>query len=185
MRNVIYALNLTLDGCCDHTKFNPAEDLLEHFTSLLRDDAGLLVYGRKTYQLMVPYWPDIAKSQSETKADIEFAQAFDSLNKVVFSRSLASTDDGNTRIVRTNLRDEILKLKQEPGKDILVGGVDIPSQLIKLGLIDEYRFVIMPTIAGEGRRLLEGVSLPEKLQLKLVESKIFKSGSVALRYLKQ
>jgi len=185
MRNVIYAINLTLDGCCDHTKFNPAEDLLEHFTSLLRDDAGLLVYGRKTYQLMVPYWPDIAKSQSETKADIEFAQAFDSLNKIVFSRSLASTDDGNTRILRTDLHDEILKLKQEPGKDILVGGVDIPSQLIKLGLIDEYRFVIMPTIAGEGRRLLEGVSLPQKLQLKLVESKIFKSGSVALRYLKQ
>ena len=185
MRNVIYALNLTLDGCCDHTKFNPAEDLLEHFTSLLRDDAGLLVYGRKTYQLMVPYWPDIAKSQSETKADIEFAQAFDSLNKIVFSRSLASTDDGNTRILRTDLHDEILKLKQEPGGNILVGGVDIPSQLIKLGLIDEYRFVMMPTIAGEGRRLLEGVSLPEKLQLKLVESKIFKSGSVALRYLKQ
>ena len=185
MRNVIYALNLTLDGCCDHTKFNPAEDLLEHFTSLLRDDAGLLVYGRKTYQLMVPYWPDIAKSQSETKADIEFAQAFDSLNKIVFSRSLASTDDGNTRILRTDLHDEILKLKQEPGGNILVGGVDIPSQLIKLGLIDEYRFVIMPTIAGEGRRLLEGVSLPQKLQLKLVESKIFKSGSVALRYLKQ
>jgi len=72
-----------------------------------------------------------------------------------------------------------------PGKDILVGGVDIPSQLIKLGLIDEYRFVVMPIIAGEGRRLLEGVSLREKLQLKLVESKICKSGCVALRYLKQ
>ena len=176
MRNVIYAINITLDGCCDHTKFNPAEDLLEHFTHLLRDDAGLLVYGRKTYQLMVPYWPDIAKSQSETKADIEFAQAFDSLNKIVFSRSLASAEDKNTRIVRTNLRDEILKLKQEPGKDILVGGVDIPSQLIELGLVDEYRFVVMPIIVGKGRRLLEGVNLPERLQLKLVESKIFKSG---------
>ena len=185
MRNVIYTINITLDGCCDHTKFNPAEDLLEHYTHLLRDDAGLLVYGRKTYQLMVPYWPDIAKSQSETKADKEFAQAFDSLNKVVFSRSLASAEDGNTRIVRTNLRDEILKLKQEPGKDILVGGVDIPSQLTELGLIDEYRFVVMPIIAGEGRRLLEGISLQEKLQLKLVESKTFKSGCVALRYLKQ
>jgi dihydrofolate reductase len=185
MRNVIYAINLTLDGCCDHTKFNPAEDLLEHFTRLLRDDAGVLVYGRKTYQLMVPYWPDIAKSQSETKADIEFAQAFDSLNKIVFSRSLASAEDKNTRIVRTNLRDEILKLKQEPGGNILVGGVDIPSQLIKLGLVDEYRFVVMPIIAGEGRRLLQDVNLPERLQLKLVESKIFKSGCVALRYLKQ
>jgi len=186
MRNVIYAINITLDGCCDHTKFNPDpdDDVLEHYTRLLRDDTDLLVYGRKTYELMVPYWPDIAKSQSETKGDIEFAQAFVSKKKVVFSRSLASAEDGNTRIVRTNLHDEILKLKQEPGKNILVGGVDIPSQLIKLGLVDEYRFVIVPIIAGEGRRLMEGVSL-KKLRLKLVESKIFKSGCVALRYLKQ
>ena len=185
MSNVIYAINLTLDGCCDHTKFNPDDDLLDHYTHLLRDDAGLLVYGRKTHQLMVPYWPDIAKSQSETKADIEFAQAFISKKKVVFSRTLDSADDGNTRIVRTNLRDEILKLKQEPGGNILVGGVEIPSQLIKLGLVDEFRFVIAPVVAGEGRRLMEGVSLPEGLRLKLVESKVFKSGSVALRYLKQ
>jgi dihydrofolate reductase len=185
MRNVIYAINLTLDGCCDHTKFNPDDDLYEHYTHLLRDDADLLVYGRKTYQLMVPYWPDIAKSRSETKADVEFAQAFVSKKKVVFSRSLDSAEDGNTRIVRTNLRDEILKLKQERGKSILVGGVDIPSQLIERGLVDEYRFVIAPIIAGEGRRLMEGVNLPEKRRLKLVESKTFKSGSIALRYLKQ
>jgi dihydrofolate reductase len=184
MRNVIYAINITLDGCCDHTKFNPDEEVLEHYTHLLRD-FDLLVYGRKTYQLMVPYWPDIAKNQSETKADIEFAQAFDSKKLVVFSRSLASAEDKNTRIVRTNLHDEILKLKQEPGKNILVGGVDIPSQLMQLDLVDEYRFVVMPIIAGEGRRLLEGVNLPEKRQLKLVESKTFKSGCVALRYLKQ
>ncbi len=184
MRNVIYAINLTLDGCCDHTKFNPADDLLEHYTQLLRD-VDPLVYGRKTYQLMVPYWPDVAKSQSETKADIEFAQTFVSRKKIVFSRSLASAEDGNTRIVGTSLRDEILRLKQEPGKDILVGGVDIPTQLIELGLIDEYRIVVMPIIAGEGRRLLEGVRLPGKRQLKLVESKTFKSGCVALRYLKQ
>jgi dihydrofolate reductase len=185
MRNVIFAINMTLDGCIDHTKFNPAEDLLEHYTRLLRDDAGVLVYGRKTYQLMVPYWPDIAKSQSETKEDIEFAQAFDSKKLVVFSRSLDSVEEKKTRIVRTDLRDEILKLKQEPGKDILVGGVDVPSQLMKLGLIDEYRFVVMPIIAGEGRRLFDGVNLQKKLQLELVESKTFKSGCVALRYLKQ
>jgi len=184
MRNVIYAINLTLDGCCDHTKFNPDEETFEYFIRLLRD-CDLLVYGRKTYQLMVPYWPDIAKSQSETKADIEFAQTFVSKKKIVFSRSLASAQDENTRIVRTNLRDEILRLKQEQGRNILVGGVDIPSQLVKLGLIDEYRFVVMPIIAGEGRRLMEGVSLPEKYRLKLVESKTFESGCVALRYLKQ
>jgi dihydrofolate reductase len=184
MRNVIFAINITLDGCCDHTKQLVDEEALEHSTHLLRD-FDLLVFGRKTYQLMVPYWPDIAKSQSETKADIEFAQAFVSKKKIVFSRSLANAEDENTRIVRTNLRDEILKLKREPGQNILVGGVDIPSQLMELGLVDEYRFVVTPILAGEGRRLLEGVNLPEKRQLKLVESKTFKSGCVALRYLKR
>ena len=182
MRNLIFAINATLDGCCDHTKTIANEELLEHYTQLLRD-VDLIVYGRKTYQFMVPYWPDIAKNRSETKAEIEFADAFDSINKIVFSQSLDSVE-GNTRIVRTGLKDEILKLKQEQGKNILVGGVNIPSQLIELGLVDEYRFVVQPIIAGEGRRLLEGISL-EKLQLKLVESKILKSGCVALRYLKQ
>lgn len=183
MRNVIYAINLTLDGCCDHTNQFVDDELLEYFTRLTRE-ADLQVFGRKTYQLMIPYWPDVLKNQSETKADIEFARAFDALQKIVFSRSLESAEDRNTRIVRGNLRDEILNLKQEPGKNILVGGVDIPSQLIKLGLVDEYRFVIGPILAGGGRRLMEGVSLPEKLKLKLVDSKVFESGSVALRYLK-
>jgi dihydrofolate reductase len=184
MRNVIFAINITVDGCCDHTKQVADDELLEHYTHLLRD-VDLLVYGRKTYQLMVPYWPDVAKDHSSTKADIEFAQAFDSKKTVVFSRSLDSVEGQNTRIVRTNLHDEILKLKQEPGKNILVGGVDIPSQLIELGLVDEYRLVVQPIVAGEGRRLMEGVSLPERLKLKLVESKTLKSGCVALRYLKQ
>ena len=188
MRNVIYAINITLDGCCDHTKQVANDEILEYYTQLLRD-ADLFVFGRKTYQLMVPYWPDVAKDQSASKADRDFAQAFESANKVVFSRSLddaeAKKGDKNARVVRTNLRDEILKLKQGPGKNIIAGGVDIPSQLIKLGLVDEFHFVVHPILAGEGKRLLEGVSLPEKLQLRLVNSKIFKSGSVAHRYLKQ
>ena len=184
MRKLIFAINITLDGCCDHTKQFADDETHEYFTQLLRD-ADLQVFGRKTYQLMVPYWPEVLKTQSATKADTEFARAFDSINKIVFSRSLDRAEDKNTRIVRTDLREEILKLKQEQGKNILVGGVDIPSQLIELGLVDEYRFVVGPIIAGEGRRLLEGVILPEKLQLKLVESKTFKSGCVVLRYLKQ
>jgi dihydrofolate reductase len=184
MRKLIYAINVTLDGCCDHTKMIPDEEVFEDDLHMLRE-ADVAVYGRKTYQLMVPYWPDVAKDPSSTKADIEFADAFDSLKKVVFSRSLDVAEDKNTRIVRTDLRDEILKLKQEQGKDILTGGVDIPSQLIELGLVDEYRFVVQPIVAGEGRRLLEGVSLRERLQLKLVGSKSLKSGCVALRYMKQ
>ncbi|MEO6906082.1 MAG: dihydrofolate reductase family protein [Ginsengibacter sp.] len=185
MRNLIYAINLTIDGCFDHTNMIPDDEMLEYYTHLLRD-ADLLVYGRKTYELMVPYWPDVAKNLSgETKADLEFAQAFEDSNKIVFSRTLDSIEGRNTRIIRTNLQDEILRLKQEQGNNILVGGVDIPSQLIELGLVDEYYFVVHPVIAGEGRRLLDGISLQRKLQLKLVESKIFKSGTVALHYLKQ
>jgi dihydrofolate reductase len=187
MRKLIYAINLTLDGCCDHTKMKPDEEDFDYYIRLVRD-SDLFVYGRKTYQLMVPYWPDVAKDQSATKTDREFARAFESANKVVFSQSLddaeAKKGDKNARVVRTSLRDEILKLKQEPGKNIVAGGVDIPSQLIKLGLVDEFHFVVHPILAGEGKRLLEGVSLPERLQLKLVESKVLKSGAVALRYLK-
>jgi dihydrofolate reductase len=183
MRNVIFAINITLDGCVDHTKQVADDETHEYFTDLLRE-VDLLVFGRITYQLMVPFWPDVAKNQSMTKASNEFARTFDSIEKIVFSRSLDGVENKNTRIVRTNLRDEIVRLKQEPGKNILVGGVDVPSQLIELGLVDEYRFVVGPVVAGEGRRLLEGVDLRETLQLKFVESRIFESGCIALRYLK-
>ena len=151
----------------------------------LMRDVDLLVFGRKTYQLMVPFWPDVAKNHSGTKITNEFAQVFDSINKIVFSQSLNSAEGSNTRIVRTNLQGEILKLKQQPGENILVGGVALPSQLMALGLVDEYHVVVHPVIVGEGRRLLEGTSLNEKSPLSLVESQIFKSGYVALRYLKQ
>jgi len=186
MRNLVYAINTTLDGCCDHTKFNPGEDTFEYFVRLTRE-AGTFLYGRKTYQLMVPYWPDVANDPSQqSKADYEFAQAFVAVdNIVVFSRSLDKAEGKNTRIVRTNLQNEILKLKQEPGKNILTGGVTIPSQLAELGLIDEYHFVVHPIVIGEGKRFFEGINLQEKLQLKLVESKTFRSGVVALHYLKK
>jgi|ERR1700722_9364807 len=185
MRNVIYAIHVSLDGCFDHTIGVPDDDGFEYYIQLLRD-ADFLVYGRKTHQLMDPYWPDVAKNPSETKSDRDFGSEFVSKKKIVFSRTLQRVEDKNTRIVRTNLKDEILKLKREPGKNILLGGVDIPSQLIELGLVDEYHFMVMPVIAGQGKRLLEGISLQEKLKLKLVESRTFKSsGSVLLRYLKQ
>jgi dihydrofolate reductase len=184
MRNLIFAINISLDGCCDHTKQVADDETHDYFTGLTRE-VDLLVFGRKTYELMVPFWPEVAKNQSMSKALNEFAKVFDSTKKIVFSRTLDSAEDRNTRIVRGSLREEMIKLKEEKGKPILVGGVSLPSQLIQLGLVDEYRFVVTPLIAGEGRRLLEGVSLPESLRLKLVETKTFKSGCVALRYLKQ
>jgi dihydrofolate reductase len=187
MRKVIYAINITIDGCLDHTKFNPDDETLEYVTHLVRETDTFL-YGRITYQLMVPYWPDIAQNPSgQTRSDIEFAQAFDAVKQiVVFSRTLERAEGNKTRIVRTNLKEEIIKLKQEPGKDILVGGVDLPSQLTELDLIDEYCLFIHPTIVGEGRRLFEATRLQEKLQFKLADSTILKkSGCVILQYAKK
>ncbi|SHN32247.1 dihydrofolate reductase family protein [Mucilaginibacter sp. OK098] len=185
MRNLIYAINTTLDGCCDHTKFYPDEETFAYVVQLTRD-ADTFLYGRKTYQLMVPYWPDVANDPSEQgNSDYEFAQAFNAVDKiVVFSQSLDSPEGEKTTIVRTGLQDEVLKLKQGQGKNILTGGVTIPSQLAALGLIDEYHILVHPIVIGEGRRLFDGINLQENLQLKLVESTVFKSGCVALRYLK-
>lgn len=184
MGNVIFAINVTLDGCCDHTKMIADEEVLEHYTNLIRE-VDLFVYGRKTYQLMVPYWPDVARTPGDSKPANDFALAFDAVdNIVVFSRTLDKAESPKTRIVRENLEEEIRKLKQQPGKNILLGGVDLPSQLMQTGLIDEYRFVVQPILAGEGTRLMQGINLQEKLQLKLVESKVLEPGLVALRYLK-
>jgi dihydrofolate reductase len=184
MRKLIYAINLTLDGCCDHTKVtHPDEKLYEYYTDLIRN-IDVFIYGRKTYQLMDPYWPNIAKTHSGEKPENDYADVFDSKKKLVFSRTLPGSQNGNTRITQADLRDEILKLKNEEGKDLLTGGVSIPSQLIQLDLVDEFRFVVQPLIVGEGRRLLDEVKLPEILRLKLVESKTFDSGCVALHYVK-
>jgi dihydrofolate reductase len=181
MRKLIYTINMSIDGCVDHTKMSPDAELFDFFINLIRE-SGQLVYGRITYQLMVPYWPNVLNDPSSSKAEIEFAKAFNSVEKIVFSRSLEKVEDKNSRLVCTNPEDEILRLKQQPGKDMLVGGVALPSYLIEHGLVDEYIFVVYPAIVGEGRRLMEGISLREKLQLKLVDSRILKSGAVLLHY---
>jgi dihydrofolate reductase len=184
MSKLIYAINITADGCVDHSKQSVDDEKLEYFTRLTRE-IGVYVFGRKTYELMVPYWPDVLNDPNASQADTDFARAWVAAKKFVFSRTLESVEEGNSRIVRGNLQDEIFKLKQEQGNGILLGGVDIPSQLIELGLIDEYRFVVSPVVAGAGKRLFEAVSLPQAQQLKLVETKVFESGSVALRYRKK
>jgi dihydrofolate reductase len=186
MRKLVFGINLTIDGCCDHTKGKGNDEVHEYFAQLMRD-ADTLLYGRKTYELMVPFWPDVAKDHSgSTKAINDFADAFASIdNIVVCSRTLDKVDGKNTSIISGNLEEEVLKLKQQPGGNISTGGVDIPSQLIALGLVDEYHIVVQPIVAGAGRRFLDGTPLPESLQLKLVDSKVFESGYVALKYVKQ
>lgn len=187
MRKLIYAINMSVDGRCDHTQgMVPDDEILDYYARLVRD-IDVFLYGRITYQLMVPYWPDIARNPAgQTDADVNYARAFAAVGKtVVFSRSPAGVEGNKTTLVRANLKEEVLKLKQEQGRDILTGGVSIPAQLMELGLIDEYRIVIQPLVVGAGRQLFDGGKPPERLQLKLVESRTFKSGWIMLRYLKQ
>ena len=139
-------------------------------------NASLLLFGRITYQLMVPYWPDVAKNQSETEAENEFARVFDSLDKVVFSTTLKHVEGTNTRIVRANVAEEVLALKQQPGKDICVGSLSIASLLSERGLIDEYRFVVHPVVAGKGPRLFETVKPQDRLLLRL-----YRFGNLSIR----
>ena len=183
MRKVVFAINTTADGFCSHTDGIPDEELHEYFTKVLRN-ASVILSGRITYQLMVPYWPDIARNQSETKSENEFARVYDSLEKVVFSTTLTHVEDKNTRLVRANLAEEVLALKQQSGKDICIGSLSIASQLSDRGLIDEYHFVVHPVVAGKGPRLFDTVKPKDRLRLVLLGSKTFHSGVVALQYRK-
>ena len=183
MRKVIFAINITTDGFCSHTDVIADDELHEYFTRLLRN-ASLLLYGRVTYQLMVPYWPDVAKNQSGPEASNYFARVFDSLDMVVFSTTLQHVDGNHTRIVRANVAEEVVTLKQQPGKDIGVGSLSIASQLSARGLIDEYRFVVHPVVAGKGPRLFETVKPQDRLRLDFIGSENFRSGVVALHYRK-
>jgi len=183
MRKVVFGINITLDGGCDHTNMIADDELHEYYTRLLQS-ADVEIIGRNTYNLMYPYWHDVAMNQSETEVINEFARTFDSIPKIVFSTSLKSVEWNNTTLLRSNLQEEIVKLKQQPGKDISIGSISIASQLTQLGLIDEYHFVVHPVIAGKGPRLFELEVMKDNLQLELVGSKTFHSGVVALHYKK-
>jgi dihydrofolate reductase len=182
LRKLIYAINCSVDGFCNHVLFGGSQEVLEYHTEVVRD-SGLFVYGRKTYALMVPYWPDVARNPASKGASLEFAKAFNAVPKVVFSRTLdPGAAENGARIVGSELRDAVLQLKRQPGKNILTGGVALPAQLTELGLVDQWNIVIHPLLAGQGRRLLEGLRLGG--DLKRIGTRMFASGSVLIQYAK-
>ena len=183
MRKVVFAINTTTDGYCSHTDMIPNDEMYGYFTSLLRK-ADLMLFGRTTYQLMVPYWPDVARNPSADEPENEFARVFDSLGIVVFSTTLKQVEGKKTRIVRGNVAEEVLALKQQPGKEICIGSLSLASQLSERGLIDEYHFVVHPVVAGKGPRLFETVKLEDSLQLDFIDLETLQSGVVALHYRK-
>jgi dihydrofolate reductase len=175
------AINVTPDGFCDH-RYGIADDELHEFFSNLLKTADTELFGRKTFQLMEAYWPNAAENNIGTKAEIEFAKLFNEIHKIVFSKAGITTSWKNTTVLSEINAEEIIKLKQKPGKDIHTGSPSIVNQLASLGLIDEYYYLIHPVIAGNGKRFFESDHLSNQINLSLLDTKIFKSGVIALHY---
>jgi dihydrofolate reductase len=179
MRKLIAAINMTLDGFCDHTAVNPDEEIHRHYTELLID-AGAIIYGRITYQLMESYWPALVKNPTGKKSMDEFAVAIDNIPKIVFSHTLNHVAWETVKLAKGGVKEEVLELKQQPGKNVLVGSPSMILALMKLDLIDEYQLCVHPVIVGSGLPLFRDVH--DRTVLKLSKTKIFGSGAIILYY---
>jgi dihydrofolate reductase len=178
MRPLRYSINLTLDGCCDHRAVTPDEEMIRHGTrNVGRADA--LLFGRVTYEMMEAAFRPPAPEAAWPEAMKEFARTIDAARKHVVSGTLARAD-WNAELVRGDLAEAVRRLKGEPGRGLLTGGVALPMALAQMGLIDEYEFVVHPRIAGRGPRIFEGLARP--LDLTLVGRVELASGAVAMRY---
>ena len=182
MRPLRYSINVTLDGCCDHRAMIADEDIHRHAIENL-DQADALLFGRVTYQMMEAAFRPPARTGARPDWMPAwmgpFARTIDAAKKYVVSSTLDQVD-WNAELVRGDLGKAVQQLKRESGKGLLVGGVTLPLALAELGLIDEYEFVVQPTLAGHGPTLFAGLS--ERLELRLVGRQEFRSGAVALRY---
>jgi len=179
MRKLIAAMNMTLDGFCDHTSMSADDEIHQHYNELL-SNAGTLIYGRITYQLMESYWPSVVKNPTGNKPIDEFAVLIDNISKIVYSRTLESVDWKNTELKKEVIKEEILELKQQAGKDILVGSPSLIVALTQLGLVDEYQLGVQPIVLGSGLPLFKDIK--DRIDLKLLKTKTFGCGAVFLYY---
>jgi dihydrofolate reductase len=179
MRKLIAAINMTLDGFCNHTAMIADEEIHQHYNELL-SNAGTLLYGRITYQLMESYWPSVVKNPTGNKPMDEFAIIIDNISKIVFSRTLKNVDWKNTKLKGEIIKEEVLELKQQAGKNILVGSPSLIVALTQLDLIDEYQLGVQPTVLGSGLPLFK--NLQNRIDLKLLKTKTFGCGAVTLYY---
>jgi dihydrofolate reductase len=179
MRKLIAAMNITLDGFCDHTAMIADDEIHQHYNELL-SSADTLIYGRTTYQLMESYWPVAVKNPTGNKPTDEFAVLIDNISKVVFSHTLKNVEWKNARVAKKNIKEEVLELKQQPGKDILVGSPSLIVATLNLNLVDECQFLVQPTIVGKGLQLFKNIN--GRINLRLLKTKTFSSGSIALYY---
>jgi dihydrofolate reductase len=183
MQPLRYSINLTLDGCCDHSVGIPDEELHRHATKNIAQ-ADALVFGRITYEMMETAFRPVAQTgiRPEWMEEwmVPFARTIDAAKKYVVSSTLEQAD-WNAELVRgEHLQNTVLQLKQQAGRGLFVGGVKLPLALAEMGLIDEYEFIVHPRIVGHGPALFAGLS--QHLDLKLVGQQEFGSGAVAMRY---
>ena len=169
---------MTLDGFCDHTVLIADEEIHQHYNELLRS-ADVILYGRITYQLM-EFWPPLVKNPSGNRAMDEFAVAIDKIQKIVFSHTLKNVEWKTARLATRGLNEEVLTLKQEAGKDILVGSRSLIISLLNHNLIDEFQLCIQPIIAGKGLPLFENIN--SRVELTLLKTKTFGCGAVIFYY---
>jgi dihydrofolate reductase len=164
MRPLRYSINVTLDGCCDHREGIADEDLHRNaLENIAKADA--LLFGRVTYQMMEEAWRLSARTVTMPDWTEPFARTIDAAKKYVVSSTLDHVD-WNAELVRGDLKNAVQKLKSEPGRGLLTGGLTLPLALEELGLIDEYELVVHPRIVGHGPTLFAGLS--KRIDLKLV-----------------
>ena len=178
MRKVIAAINMTIDGICDHTVLSPDELIHQHYTDLL-DHADVILYGSTTYHLM-QYWQALVKNPSGKESMDDFARAINKIPKIVFSQHLKDTDWDSAKLADQPIAKVVKDLKQSPGKDILLGSRSVIIQLMKLNLIDEYQLCVHPVVAGGGLPLFENIT--DRTILKLIKTKTFSGGAIILYY---
>ena len=179
MSKLIAAINMTLDGFCNHEGMIADDEIHQHYTDLL-NSAHALLYGRITYQLMESYWPLIVKDPTGNKQTDDFAVAIDNIQKIVYSRTLKSVDWKNTILKNEIIKEEITALKQQTEGTILAGSPSLIATLSNLDLIDEYQLAVQPTVLGSGLQLFKNIS--ERIDLKFLQTKTFDCGVIILYY---
>jgi len=179
MRKLIAAMNMTLDGFCNHEAMSADEEIHQHYNELL-SNADTLIYGRITYQLMESYWPTVVKNPTGNKPMDEFAVLIGNISKIVYSRTLQHVDWKNTTLKKEVIQEEILELKQQTSKNIVVGSPGLIVALTHLDLIDEYQLGVQPTVLGSGLPLFKNIR--DRIDLKLLKTKTFGCGAVMLYY---
>lgn len=176
-----FSLNVTLDGCVDHQE-GVADDETHAFFTRLMDEAGAMLWGRVTYEMMESYWPAVARGEVDAPPALrEWAVKLEAKRKYVVSSTRTDFPWTNSHHVAGDLRTGVQQLKDETPSGVLLGSGKLAAELDRLDLIDEYRFLLHPRIAGHGPTLYQS-GLPSTRQIELVSATLLHNGSVALHY---